>query len=504
MKNLARTTAAAVALLVSLVAPARLDAALLIVPDQFQTIQTALDAATTGDSVMVRAGTYAESLSLSGKNLALFSEQGAPSTTLSGGGAHRILALGAGVNATTIISGFTFTNGWSNNGGAGLNLAAGGGVILRDCHFINNRAVDGSPRGGAIRSHIGAITLIEDCEFVSNEAYYTDLSGDGAGGGIYCAEGGFLSLQRSVFIDNASSGFEGGPGGAVHTASPSVIEDSYFTKNFGFYGAGVYASDSLTVSRCEFVDNGAWEGGAIYSLTALTAESCSVFRTYAEYSIIVHGTADIANCSFVQNHEGGIAAYNASIIARHNLIADNQGYGFYSYQTPPNAVFVCNDAWANDEGNYGGDLADPTGSNGNISADPLFCINEWPPNEEHPDLSLREGSPCLPGQNNCGLIGAIGQGCEVAAVSELAPSPSRGAHLWPNPAPMGQSIRIDTGTPAARADLYTVSGRWLRRLQLDRASRSQTWHPGALPEGVYFLKVRWPDHSDTQKLVLTR
>ena len=62
---------------------------------------------------------------------------------------------------------------------------------------------------------------------------------------------------------------------------------------------------------------------------------------------------------------------------------------------------------------------------GNFSADPLFC------NPDAGDFTLAADSPCLPGQHphgdDCGLIGALGQGC---ASSTEVPDPSVLPTTW--------------------------------------------------------------------------
>lgn len=56
--------------------------------------------------------------------------------------------------------------------------------------------------------------------------------------------------------------------------------------------------------------------------------------------------------------------------------------------------------------------SDPDGQEGNFSEDPLFC------DPENGDYTLAANSPCLPGNHpdgyDCGLIGALGEGCEAA------------------------------------------------------------------------------------------
>ena len=74
------------------------------------------------------------------------------------------------------------------------------------------------------------------------------------------------------------------------------------------------------------------------------------------------------------------------------------------------AAFACCDLYGNAEGDVAG-LDDPVGSDGNISANPLFCEIDAP---DLPNVGLAQDSPCLPENKDCGvLMGAWGQGCGV-------------------------------------------------------------------------------------------
>jgi hypothetical protein len=71
-------------------------------------------------------------------------------------------------------------------------------------------------------------------------------------------------------------------------------------------------------------------------------------------------------------------------------------------------VFCC-DIYGNQEGDWVGCIAGQYGVNGNFSACPSFCsMDAW-------DFRLCNESPCLPGNHpdgyDCGLIGALGEGC---------------------------------------------------------------------------------------------
>jgi hypothetical protein len=84
----------------------------LNVPGDYLRIQWALDAAQAGDTIMVESGTYYERLMWpSTQGINLFSKKGAELTIIDAGARESACAIYTGVDTTTIIRGFTFTNG---------------------------------------------------------------------------------------------------------------------------------------------------------------------------------------------------------------------------------------------------------------------------------------------------------------------------------------------------------------------------------------------------------
>jgi hypothetical protein len=78
-------------------------------------------------------------------------------------------------------------------------------------------------------------------------------------------------------------------------------------------------------------------------------------------------------------------------------------------------TLTCCDIYGNAGGDWVGCIAGQNGINGNFSADPLFC------DPGNADFTLDSRSPCLPGSHpdgvNCGLIGALGEGCGIFTVT---------------------------------------------------------------------------------------
>jgi hypothetical protein len=91
-----------------------------------------------------------------------------------------------------------------------------------------------------------------------------------------------------------------------------------------------------------------------------------------------------------------------------NLIVTESTAGV-AWQGATLPTVVCNDVWQNGT-NYIG-ITDPTGSDDNISADPLHC------DPVLDDFSLAQNSPCAAGNSPCGVqIGAFDVNCPPSAV----------------------------------------------------------------------------------------
>ncbi|KPJ58905.1 MAG: hypothetical protein AMJ46_13330 [Latescibacteria bacterium DG_63] len=196
---------------------------------------------------------------------------------------------------------------------------------------------------------------------------YTELLGLFSGSAIYC---------HSVTGESVIEGFTiahsyAGGGGAISCAVSSLtICDNVI---FDCSASGIEGQDGA--------------GGAIYVHLS---------------SAIIRGNT-IYDCRVGTGGTGGSIYLSSSpdVTIEENIIAFCTGEAIHSYTDVP--VILCNDVWGNTPTNYGGIIPDQTGTNGNLSMDPLFCdaLNE--------DFTLHADSPCLDAPG-CGLIGAFAQG----------------------------------------------------------------------------------------------
>src|SRR5262249_20828734 len=108
----------------------------------FTTIQAAIAFASTGDEIIVDAGTYTENIDYLGKNLWIRSASGLGSVSIDGGGAGSCASFQNHESPSAILEGFVLTNGAGTSylgetvGGAIFCL--GGSPSIRECEIVDN------------------------------------------------------------------------------------------------------------------------------------------------------------------------------------------------------------------------------------------------------------------------------------------------------------------------------------------------------------------------------
>lgn len=99
-------------LILLVIIPIKIKATILNVPSQYTTIQAAINAASSGDTILVNDGTYyVNHLSVTNKSLYLHSVNGSGATILDGSNVNQILEVDNSPGQHFEIRGFTITNG---------------------------------------------------------------------------------------------------------------------------------------------------------------------------------------------------------------------------------------------------------------------------------------------------------------------------------------------------------------------------------------------------------
>jgi hypothetical protein len=389
------------------------------------TIQYGIDVAHDGDTVLVAAGTYDgngnKDLTTDGKSIHLLSEAGPETTIIDCDAVYFDPVAGIwitqGEDSTTIIEGFTITG--ADKGGI---ICIGSSPKIRNCIItLNENDVFEDYRGGGIYLE-NSDAIIIDCEILDN---LTHLSG----AGVYCTAGSSPRLEGSTIADNDAGAF----GGGIHidNGSTMILIDCSITGNdvYPYDGGGIFAYEAtLTLENCSIDGNSAHrDGGGIYTgvVAGVTLTGSSVSNNISGDrggGIYYYALLNMENCTIVGNSSGGygagLFAVNAgSGATTKTIIAFNlSGHGIYTASSTMN--ISCSDVYGNAAGDYGGNLPDQTGSNDNISEDPLFC--DFGAGDYH----IFNVSPCAPAQSPCGeLIGRLDVDCLMApdlVITEVA------------------------------------------------------------------------------------
>ena len=156
----------------------------LQVPEQYSTIQSAIDASSDGDSISIAAGTYNEALSTDGKAIALFGRDGASSTTIDASGLNgSAIKCMNGEDSGTIIASLTLTGGTGTINPVWETLHGGGIFIYQASPIVVNCVITGNTAeyvgGGAWVQD--STSMFKNVVFENNQVLF-DTRG---GGGMY-------------------------------------------------------------------------------------------------------------------------------------------------------------------------------------------------------------------------------------------------------------------------------------------------------------------------------
>ena len=154
----------AASILMSLLLGTRVHAATLCVNPGgtsgcFASVQAAVDAAASGDTIAIAAGTYVENVLIEGKRLDVVGEDAA-TTIIDGGGAVRTITV-LGPGTTLSLSQLGIQNAGPSLSSAGLTVSKSKATVTR-CRITGNGGPglsdDAGPFGGFERARV---TLVE-------------------------------------------------------------------------------------------------------------------------------------------------------------------------------------------------------------------------------------------------------------------------------------------------------------------------------------------------------
>ena len=276
-----------------------LQSQLLHVPQNYGTIQEAINAAVDNDTVMVAPGEYFENINFSGKNIvvcsnfAVTNDPDDVSSTIINGSTpiHEDTAscvlIVSGEDSTAVLQGFTLTGGtgtrWEDEHNVYHWYTEGGGILIQySAPTIKNNIISGNE---AINKPVGVTSA--------------------GGGGIRCGDGNPHILNNVISYNQGRYG-----GGIVMNYSGAVIKNNIIFGNSGgsdFGGGGLWllsnGDEPLILINNTIVNNASsMGGGGIRQLSnSTTIINNIIWGNTASYQPQIQGGGNIDYCCI----EGG-------------------------------------------------------------------------------------------------------------------------------------------------------------------------------------------------------
>ena len=395
------------------------------VPDDFSSIQDAIDASANGDSVLVSPGFYPESIDFDGKSITVTSLYLIENDSLLIGATiidaqedGSVATFSNNENSQSILQGFTLQNGTGNDedpDGNGSYYTYGGGIycegsepVIRDCIIRDNIANEGG--GGGIFCYEASPMFI-GCTISSNQT-------DDVGGGLYARSSSSPEFHDCVFHDNVA---EFGGGCYLRNESSPVMQNVTFVENTANNsGGGITLKDDadLIADSLHVINNEAEGlGGGLYVNNADPQLSFSLISDNLSSSgagAYVRNTSNVefTNVTIANNSAGlygnGIYMRDDVEVTLLNTVVWSNGSPQIYFRSEGTDVDL-NVDFSIVEGGEGGidinDNGELDWGNGNLDQEPYFC------NSSDGNYYVRENSPCLDGGAGGALIGCFDAGC---------------------------------------------------------------------------------------------
>jgi len=179
------------------------------VPDDSLSIQSAIDGAWMGDTIIVAPGTYVENINFLGKDVFVRSAQGPEVTIIDGDMSGSVVSFHNGESAAAVLDGFTIRNG---SGTFRDGDVFGGGIFISDSTSpcLKNLIVHGNSVSGGSLFGGGGIYVGQNSHPRLSKLTVMSNHSDLAGGGLLIDKGSNPILELVTIVNNTSTVYGGG------------------------------------------------------------------------------------------------------------------------------------------------------------------------------------------------------------------------------------------------------------------------------------------------------
>jgi hypothetical protein len=287
----------------------------------YSTIQSAINAAQEGDTIIVEQGEYNEAINFNGKNIILTSIDpnnwtAVENTIIHPVSRNSVVTFDGSENENCTLQGFTICDGSANYGG-GIH-GRGTKATIRKCKIRNNYA---GLAGGGIHNCAG---LIEECIISDNNTYHSNTTG--VGGGLNHCDG----IIKNCVIENNRAGQTSGvvnykgAGGGLYNCNGQII-NCIIKQNYSTEHGGGLNYCNGTIAECLIQNNEAMaQGGGLRLCDSVT--NCIISGNISGYDGGgLYNCNKIINCTIVGNYsrQKAGAVYFSTYYTKKNGIIDN-------------------------------------------------------------------------------------------------------------------------------------------------------------------------------------
>ena len=283
------------------------------VPQNYPTIQNAINNAANGDSIIVSPGTYNENIQILDKSIFLLSnyENSLDSNEINltkiigqqDGIFNRVLDIQG--SSQTEISGFYISGGISNTSHAQGIYISNSSVFVSSVNVTHNKQPNSSSDGAGIHCN--------ECDLEIQNSYVTNNHAGDYGGGIFAETSSSINIDNCI-ISNNSSELSGG-GVYIDTNSEISINNSNISNNvaeangggFYFHNCSGYINNCQMVSNYSNIDGGHGGGISGWDGSNITLENS-----------LVRGNTS--------NTGGGIYVFNSNLSLSYSEVSLNHAY----------------------------------------------------------------------------------------------------------------------------------------------------------------------------------
>jgi parallel beta-helix repeat protein len=239
------------------------------VPANAPTIQSAIDAASNGDTIMVSPGVYNENIDFKGKSIVLtskaqsFSDAVVAATVINGSSDGPVITFQTNEPSSAILNGFTIQNGHASQ----TSGKTGGGIFISSSSPQVTNNIIASNLGCGIHVVNTASPLLQGNDIKQNTYPTTgedtlctsNYGGAGSGTGIAIDQAGTVQVIGNTIEENnlneTDTGAACGAGVRINSGTEVLLQDNIIRNNRAICNPGIDEDEFFPTTKLVMIQN---------------------------------------------------------------------------------------------------------------------------------------------------------------------------------------------------------------------------------------------------------